>query len=349
MEEEIITELKRTLPDKLEQIRKFIDELLINKNSQRLTNVEYQQELKTIRCPKCHGQGITKNGHKHGIQRYVCKKCNYFFSETTDTILSYSKINYKQLKSVISGILASKPVIEISKDAGLTATETYYLEIKIFASIDKIVENTKLHGIVQADEKYFRISFKGTKKENMPRKSRHSGSQNLAAGISNEQVCVVVAIDEYDNIVMTVAGNGQVTQDMISKSLHGKIEEKSILVTDSKSSYRKFANDENLVLKQIPAGEHTIEEIYNLGEVNSLINEIDNYINRIKKGISTRHLQQYLNYLKYRKILKYTFEYLERNEKMYKDCITLVNKLKNRDISKMALPIDISNLYQHFD
>ena len=68
MEREIITELKKTLSDKLEQIRKFIDELLINKNSQRLTNVEYQQELKIISCPKCHGQSITKNGHRHGIQ-----------------------------------------------------------------------------------------------------------------------------------------------------------------------------------------------------------------------------------------------------------------------------------------
>ena len=41
----------------------------------------------------------------------------------------------------------------------------------------------KLKGIVQVDEKYFRISFKGTKHEKMPRKTRHSGSQDLKIGI----------------------------------------------------------------------------------------------------------------------------------------------------------------------
>lgn len=51
----------------------------------------------------------------------------------------------------------------------------YYLEIKLFKALENVYNTIKLKGIAQANEKYFRISFKGTKCEKM----RHSGSQDL--------------------------------------------------------------------------------------------------------------------------------------------------------------------------
>ncbi len=181
----------------------------------------------------------------------------------------------------------------------------------------------------------------------MPRKTRHSGSQNLKIGINKELACVVVAIDQQDNIIIKVVGNGPVSTQVIEKALKGKIEMGSILITDSKSSYIKFAKDNKLILKQIPDGEHTIEEIYNLSNVNELILELENYITRFKRGVSTKHLQQYCNFIKYHKILKYTIEYLEQNEKMYKDAIILCSNLTNKDISNMILPFDISNIFNN--
>lgn len=37
----------------------------------------------TITCPNCKSRDIKKNGKKNGIQRYVCKHCNKYFSDTT--------------------------------------------------------------------------------------------------------------------------------------------------------------------------------------------------------------------------------------------------------------------------
>ena len=56
----------------------------------------------------------------------------------------------------------------------------------------------------------------------MPRETRHCGSQKLISGISKEQVCIVIAIDSFDNIITEVAGNGPVTTDMLNKVLKGK-------------------------------------------------------------------------------------------------------------------------------
>ena len=73
--------------------------------------------------------------------------------------------------------------------------------------------------------------------------------------------------------------------------------------------------------------------------------EVETYVNYIKRGISTRHLQQHLNFIRYRKILKYTLDYLERNKKMYKDSIMLISYMKCKQICKSALPVDISAIY----
>ncbi len=236
----------------------------------------------------------------------------------------------------------------------MSKTQAYYLEIKLFKALEKTYNNVKLKGVVQADEKYFRISFKGTKHKDMPRDTRHSGSQNLKIDINNELTCVVVAIDEFDNIIIKVVGNGPTSSNMIEKALGGKICENSILVTDSKNSYIKFAKDNNLILKQIPDGKHSVDGKYNLSEVNELILEIENYIiyskkgissKYSKKGISSKHLQQYCNFIKYRKILKYTVEYLERNEKMYMDTVVLCSNLENNDVSSMDLPFDVNKIF----
>ena len=221
----------------------------------------------------------------------------------------------------------------------------YYLEIKIFKALEKTFNDIKLRGVVQVDEKYFRINFKGTKHDKMPRKTKHSGSQDLKIGINNELSCVIVAIDEYDSIIVKVVGNGNVTTKYIENALSGKIEENSIIITDSKSSYIKFARDNNLILKQIPDGKYSVEDKYNLNNVNELILELENYINRVKRGVSTRHLQQYCNFIKYKKILKYTVEYLNRNQKLYKDSVILFSNLTNKEICQMELPFDISAIF----
>ena len=340
-------ELEHLLPDELEKIILFINDLFDNKVNKKLTNQEYQKYNLKIKCPGCNSSFFKKNGHKNGTQRYLCNSCKKSFSITTNTILNHSKIKYWQLKEFIKCLLDNKPISEISQQVKMSKTQMYYLEIKLFNALENVYNTTKLKGIVQVDEKYFRISFKGTKHENMPRKTRHSGSQNLKVGINKELACVVVAIDENDNIIIKVVGNGPASVQMLEKALKGKIEENSILVTDSKSSYIKFAEKYNLILKQIPDGEYNVEKIYNLSEVNELILELENYIIYSKRGVSTKHLQQYCNFIKYKKILKYTIEYLERNEKMYIDAVILCSNLTNKNIRNIEMPFDITGIFNN--
>lgn len=341
--------INNMLPHQLEKAKLVIDALIEDKNSQRLTNQDYQIKYKNIACVKCGSTNLKKNGHKCGTQRYKCKDCNKFFSITSNTILENSRIKYSQLKCIIKGILDIKPIYKIALESGLSKTQVYNLEMKIFSVLDNIYGDERLKEIVQIDEKYFRISFKGTKRDKMPRPSRKSGSENLTPGISKDQICVIVAIDSYDNIIIKVVENGPVSTKVIDEALKNKIEPNSIIVTDSKSSYMEFAKMNNFILKQIPTNGHNVEDIYNLGELNSLMSEIETYITYQKRGISTKHLQQHLNFIKYRKYLKYTFEYLEHNEEMLKEIVVVNANIKCKNISKIKLPFDLDEYKKWYE
>ena len=189
------------------------------------------------------------------------------------------------------------------------------------------------------DEKYIRINFKGTPRDKMPRPSRKNGNTNLTSGISKDQICVIVAFDSNGNILIKVVGNGNASTNMISNALENKIDPNSILVTDSKNSYDKFAKDNNLQLIKIPSGMHKIDG-YTINSVNEIMSEIETYLYR-KRGISTKHLQHHMNFIQYRKNIKAALDYLDRNEKMYVDTISLKIKLKSNDVYKTPMPFDI--------
>ncbi len=131
-------DLENLLPDELEKLVSFINTLFDNKINERLTNQEYQKNNLKIKCPKCKLSIFKKNGHKNGTQRYLCKACNKSFSITTNTILSHTKIKYWQLKEFIKCLLDNKPIIKISKQLKMSQTQVYYLEIKLFKSLEEV-------------------------------------------------------------------------------------------------------------------------------------------------------------------------------------------------------------------
>lgn len=339
--EEFITSMN---PNELEKISNFISNILIDKSESRLTNLEYLTKTYIPKCPKNSNHSVKRNGHKNGAQRYYCKDCKKSWSISNNKIVSSSSLNYKQFKTLLKNMYDYKPLENIAKELNISKTSLFEIQIRIFYELEQIFKDIKLSKIVQVDEKYIRISFKGYRTEKMPRKSRKSGFDNLVSGISNDQLCVIVAIDSKDNILIKVVGNGPASTSMIEKALNNRIETNSILVTDSKNSYIKFAKDNNLNLVQIPHNMHSYKG-YHLNDVNEIMTEISSYVT-LKKGISAKHLQHHLNFILYRKFLKYTIEYLEINEKMYIDTIMLNITLKSNDVYSIDLPFDLEKYEQ---
>ena len=336
-------EFKNLLPDELETIKNIIDTITGEIVNLRITNLKYQLKNTNILCPNCESQWIVKNGFKNGTQRYKCKICNKLFSISTNTLTSNLKLSYNQLLNFMMCLLNYNTINETSKLVGLSIRETYNIRIKVLSILSNY-SNQKLHGVVQCDEKYIRLSFKGTRKDKMPRESKRNGFDNRTSGISNDQVCVLMAIDSYDNLFVKVVGLGPLSTAELEGNFANMIEENSILVTDSKTAYIKFAQNHNLILKQIPTGMHITEDGYHLGELDSLMSEFDILLLK-SRGLSTRHLQDYLELFKFRKILRYTIDYLNQNKEMYGFSLLQHTKLRTRDVCTKDMPVDIGKKY----
>lgn len=345
MNNDFESNIKKLLPHELTKVKKIVDELLDDKMYSRLTNTEYQILNKNVICPNNANHLIKKNGHKNGTQRYLCLECNKSFSITSNTITSSSTLNYDKLMKILKGLYDFKPIRNIAIEANISTTSLFELQMKLYESLDNI-NNNKLSGVIQADEMYINVNFKGTKHDKMPRKSKKNGKSYKTAGTGDDFICVIAAIDNFDNIILEISDVGSASTDQISKILNNRIEPNSILVTDSKSSYIKYAIDNKLKLIQIPSGKHQ-KDGYHINDINELMSEISIYITN-KRGISSKHLQQHLNFIKYRKIIKYTIEYLEVNEKIYKDAIILPVRTKSNDVYSKELPFDIEEYKKWF-
>ena len=84
----------------------------------------------------------------------------------------------------------------------------------------------------------------------MPRFSKPRSSKGGSKrGISNHQVCIASAIDEYDNCFLEIAGAGPITSEQVKNIFKDKAKEINCLITDCKSSYEKFAKENNINLE----------------------------------------------------------------------------------------------------
>lgn len=201
----------------------------------------------------------------------------------------------------------------------------------------KCWENIKFHGKVEVDEYYMSINLRGTKQENMPRFSKPRESKgNGKIEINSHKVCVESAIDEYDNTFLEIVGNGPITSEMDKNSLTTKLQNVSELITDCKSSYESVAKENNWNLIQIKSGTYTNEDGDSLANINSLHSELEVFLSHFH-GVSTNHLQGYLNWYMFDKYLNYTTEILEQ-----------VEVFKKNTISKTS-NITYSNVYNNYN
>ena len=90
-------------------------------------------------------------------------------------------------------------------------------------------KDDQLSGIVEADETFFPVSYKGNWKM-MPkdRKSHHRGKEVKLRGVSHEQLCVPTCIDRTGKVFFKPSNTGKASTENISQVFNNKIKEASI-------------------------------------------------------------------------------------------------------------------------
>lgn len=341
--------IKDLNPVTIIEFKNYIAENLSKLCSTKNSNSKIISKFKTEEnfCKKCGGL-LHKNGKtKTGVQKYICSECKSTSSETTETIICHSKLSFEIWSNVIDNLLNGFSLRRIAEENNISLLTSFRLRHKVLYVLKCFIKNIKLSGKIQSDEKYFSINLKGTKPQNMPRYSKKRTSTNSPyRGISHHKICVVSSIDENDNLLLEIAGLGRCTTDMLKKSLGLKLNNANSINADSASAYQEFCSEYKLTLNAIPSGFHN-DGIFNISEINGIHSQLETWISKIR-GISTRHLQEYLDWFVYIFTMKKRFLLSKIKTESYSKILINNNYIKSNDIFKVDMPINLNEAYAEY-
>lgn len=300
-------------------------------------------------CPHCHGCNFVKNGHtKDNVQTYKCKDCGKRFNDLTLTIFAGSRLTYEQIEIFLQCFRDKIPLRKTAKRMGVNKNSVHLLRLKMMDIFKNTKKEIKLSGEVEADEIYRSINLKGTKPKNMPRHSKHRTSKGSSTrGISGHKVCIESAVDENDTMFLEIVGTGPITSNMVKASLGQKLGNVSKLTTDCKTSYESLAKEKHLNLKQVKSGRYSDDEGNSLANINSIHSGLTTFLS-IFRGVSTKHLQGYLDWYTFDKYLNYSFNEVQQNNALLKVSFTNSTDLNINNAYDNHSNIDLNEVYSDY-
>ena len=246
-------------------------------------------------CPHCGGTHIVKNGTFKGkCQRYLCKECKKTFGDTEDTILKGTWKDLDVWRLYIKCMVEKLPLRKTAQICGIHLKTAFYWRHKILDALQNMMADVQLNGIVEADETFTAISYKGRRK-NLPREPHKRATKAKNPGLSEEKVCIPCGINMNGLSIAKISNLGKPTWKDLQSVLGGKVDKGSILVTDSFKGYHKLAADMDVTHISIPRKKHT-NGTFNIQLLNNYHSQLKEMINIHFNGVSTKYLNNYLVY-----------------------------------------------------
>lgn len=267
-----------------------------------------------IRCPKCGTFHIGPHGKYKENPRYICYDCGKTFSLTSNSIFHKHKKSIDTYLKYIRLMMLRVPIKKAGKMCGISETTSFIWRHKFLDTLQKLADEVKVGGIVEADETYIKLSFKGSRL--IHRKPHRRGNDREFEGLSEEFVCIPCAVDRNKHATTETLGTIAKATNLASPKVRhlknlfeDRIVPDSILCTDKKSEYVPLANQMNLNLLQFKAGRKDTAVIRSsMGTFH--INNVNNYHSRFKgfihpfRGVATKYINNYLNWHNFMNQLK---------------------------------------------
>lgn len=290
-------------------------------------------------CPHCKDTHIKRNGHKRGIQRYMCLSCRKTFNIATNTIVSGTTKDLSVWDKYIDCMMNGLSIRKSAQICGIHISTSFEWRHKILDALQNMADSVKLDGIVEGDETFFPISYKGNHKKSsfvMPRRAHHRGKQTRVRGLSREKVCVPCAVNRNGLSISKVSNLGKVSEKNLHNVFDQRILRNSILCTDGLNSYANFAAKNHIELIQLRSGKSK-KGIYHIQHINAYHSMLKAFIRKFK-GVSTKYLN---NYLIWNNIVNYSKETWTEKKNIFMSYVLTTNKrVLSKELSKRpALPL----------
>lgn len=267
---------------------------LLAETSRRESTIEVieQAASERLRCPRCAAIKLYRHGHADGLQRYRCVGCGKTFNALTGTPLAHLRhkskwLDYMDCMLVATTVRRAAKEVQVHKDTSFRWRHR-------FLALTKDDRPKRLGGIAEADELYLLESEKGSRKLDRPARKR--GGAATKRGISDEQICILVARDRTGQTLDFVTGKGPVTKKQLLQHLPPVLDPDVLLVTDANAAYRYFARDAGISHQfvNLKSGERVRGAIH-VQNVNAYHSRFRGWLHRFH-GVATHYLPNYLGW-----------------------------------------------------
>lgn len=258
--------------------------------AQRLLDQRLEDDPKCAHCGSRRIEGWGRE--RNGLKRCHCLDCRRTFNALTGTPLAglRKKERWLSFAETLNESLSVRKAARACKVNKNTAFKWRHR----FLKAQNHSRNQLFTGIAEIDEIFLLESFKGQRK--LPRAARKRGGVAKKAGLSAEQIPILIARDRAGSHIDAVLPDR--SEAAVRPVLQGKLSEDSTLACiDGDKAVIAFLKAEGIEYELIIAskGEHVHEKVLHIQNVNAYGGRFKQWLDRFN-GVATKYLQSYLGW-----------------------------------------------------
>lgn len=289
---QLLESLPGLSPYQLRQLTESVTQLSRQNEVRELVAVKV---LEHRHCPHCGASKFCRRGVTGaGEQRYQCNACSKSFTGLTGT--GISRLHNKE--RLLDFAVCMKDGLSVRASAaklGLSRTAMFRWRHRLLPKLS-MHQPQALAGVAEADETYFRQSYKGQRK-GLPRAAYKRATPAAKRGLSAEQVPVLTALSRGSRHSHITVLSGPTSAKALVAALGPVVTPDTVLCSDSAFAYKPASKVLGVTLRQIPTGSHKLGP-YHIQNVNALHGRIKGFF-RPFKGVASKNLEGYLAWFRY--------------------------------------------------
>lgn len=239
-------------------------------------------------CPSCGLPDCTRNGSTPaGRQRWLCPACGEPLSALAGTVLEHVNKELPVWERFITCMCHNAPPDLIAEVCEVAHTTAFEWRHRVFATVDGYQDRLVLSGRVWIDELYMTDSD-----------IVRSAGFVQKRGLSENKICIAVAIDAFKNAVVVVCGHGRPSSKRIEDAPLSRIAPGSVIVHDMERSRPSLVKAAKCTDEAYKADVNDPTYLEAMGLVSNLCSWPRRYLFRFP-GMKKVNLQSYLNWFVY--------------------------------------------------
>jgi transposase-like protein len=302
--------------------------VLIHKQSESKTNPLILQDhstespnifaLETYGCPHCRSRQFVGIGKQKGVQRFKCKSCSKYFSETTGRF-TYCLKKRGRIRQYLDCFLAGLSIRESAKICGISIQTSFTWRHKILVALQRM-NSPELERIVEVNGTEEPFNTKGQRREAVvcqtestamnPGEEPSTSAEDmyLKAQGSNapKTVSVLHALDWQGNLMMKVVGTSKIKKRDFERILLGKLDKVQVICAKADRSFTAYVRGSDMAyVRSKQGGVRKADSGYQITNVLKSVLNWRKFMIRFH-GVATKYLQNYLNWYMLLNRLKYS-------------------------------------------